>query len=130
MQTHLKAHVTTRDEILFATERLLQQSRLHDITVADIIWEADVSRATFYSYFTSKHEVVANLLGNVMSEMYTVLNYSVLSSNSLRSRDSIRQLLTASIKLWSNHRAVLHANNKNLRELLFLSSHIRFIYCI
>ena len=32
--------------------------------------------------------------------------------------------------LFFSYRAVLHADNKTMRELLLLSSHIRFIYCI
>src|SRR4051794_20816602 len=56
--------------IFAATERLLATVPLHDVTVADIIREAGVSRATFYFYFSSKFAVVAALLASVMNEIF------------------------------------------------------------
>ena len=46
---------------------------LHDISVADIIEQAKVARATFYFYFSSKYAVVAGLLVQIMDEIYDVV---------------------------------------------------------
>ncbi len=48
--------------IFAATESLLQHTPLGDLAVADILREADVSRTTFYKYFTSKAMVVSAML--------------------------------------------------------------------
>src|SRR5436309_15254176 len=59
--------------IFAATERLLTEVPLHDISVADIIEQAKVARATFYFYFSSKYAVVAGLLVQIMDEIYDVV---------------------------------------------------------
>jgi AcrR family transcriptional regulator len=43
-----------------ALERLLTDRSIHDVTVNDIIDEADIARGTFYFWFTSKYDVVAH----------------------------------------------------------------------
>lgn len=57
-----------RAAILQATERLLQDHGLDELSVAQILTEAGVSRATFYFYFASKDDAFAALLKDVMSE--------------------------------------------------------------
>ncbi|WP_264990711.1 helix-turn-helix domain-containing protein, partial [Mycobacterium kiyosense] len=42
------------ESIFAATARLLAQQSFNDISVAQILTEAGVSRATFYFYFASK----------------------------------------------------------------------------
>src|SRR6266498_1558606 len=55
--------------ILSATERLLADRRLSELTVVDVIEEAGVSRAAFYMYFESKHAAVAALADVVIEEI-------------------------------------------------------------
>jgi AcrR family transcriptional regulator len=57
-----------RRAILEATERLLQEETLDDLTVAQILEEADVSRATFYFYFAGKDDAFIALLTEVMGD--------------------------------------------------------------
>ena len=52
----------TEQAIFAATEELLEQVPLQDLSVAQIIERAGVSRATFYFYFSSKYAVVTGLL--------------------------------------------------------------------
>ena len=52
----------TRGQIFEATESLLADVPLHDLSVAQIIERAGVSRATFYFYCSSKFAVVEGLL--------------------------------------------------------------------
>lgn len=56
--------------IFDATERLLARTTIHQLTVADILGEASVSRTTFYAYFASKTGVVTALLGRVADEAF------------------------------------------------------------
>jgi TetR/AcrR family transcriptional regulator, ethionamide resistance regulator len=48
--------------ILAATRRLLGERRFGELSVADILAAAGVSRASFYFYFASKHAVLAELV--------------------------------------------------------------------
>src|SRR2546429_1355263 len=58
-----------RDALLAAAERLLAERPLDELTVADILREAGVSRASFYFYFASKHDVVVALAERVIDEV-------------------------------------------------------------
>ncbi|MGH2891975.1 MAG: TetR/AcrR family transcriptional regulator [Solirubrobacteraceae bacterium] len=55
--------------ILDATEQLLRERPLHQLSVADIIDAAGVSRTSFYAYFASKTAVIAECLREVMDEV-------------------------------------------------------------
>jgi TetR/AcrR family transcriptional regulator, ethionamide resistance regulator len=46
--------VPAAESIYAATARLLERESFNDISVAQILTEANVSRATFYFYFASK----------------------------------------------------------------------------
>ena len=63
--TQPRAHTA----ILEATERLLRERPLSQLSVADIIEAAGVSRTSFYAYFTSKTAVIAEALREVMDEV-------------------------------------------------------------
>ena len=58
-----------RDQLLAAAERVLEETPLHDVSVARIYEEAGVSRATFYSYFASKYEILVALHGSVIERL-------------------------------------------------------------
>ncbi len=51
-----------RESILAATARLLEQQRFDDLSVARVLEAAGVSRGSFYFYFDSKHDVLAELV--------------------------------------------------------------------
>jgi AcrR family transcriptional regulator len=53
------ANAELRQAILAATEGLLRERRLEDLTVVDMIEAAGCSRPSFYMYFESKHAAVA-----------------------------------------------------------------------
>jgi TetR/AcrR family transcriptional regulator, ethionamide resistance regulator len=55
--------------ILDATEQLLRARPLHELSVADIIEAAGVSRTSFYAYFASKTAVIAECLRQVMDQV-------------------------------------------------------------
>jgi TetR/AcrR family transcriptional regulator, ethionamide resistance regulator len=58
-----------RDAIVAATERLLAEQRLSQLSVADIIAAAGISRTSFYAYFGSKTAVVAEALRRVTDQV-------------------------------------------------------------
>ena len=60
MTTAHRAHV--RDELLQAAEKLFSSVGYVNVTHADIAFEADIGRTTFYEYFTSKEDVLVQLV--------------------------------------------------------------------
>src|SRR3954451_22752217 len=56
--------------IFAATEALLGETTLQDLTVAQIIGRAGISRANFYHYFGSKFDVLAALVARLLDEAY------------------------------------------------------------
>src|SRR5689334_21438809 len=63
----------TEQAIFAAMERLLERTPAHEISVAQVLEEAGISRATFYFYFSSKFAVLAGLLALVMEEINQVV---------------------------------------------------------
>jgi AcrR family transcriptional regulator len=95
--------------IFAATERLLEQVPVHELSVAQIIAEAGISRATFYFYFSSKFAVITGLLANVMNEIYGTVRPFVERAEDVPPREALRQSLEASTAVWAQHRSVLRA---------------------
>jgi TetR/AcrR family transcriptional regulator, ethionamide resistance regulator len=60
---------SARDAILTATEHLLGERRLSELSVSDIISAAGISRTSFYAYFGSKTAVVAEALRRVTDQV-------------------------------------------------------------
>lgn len=52
-----------------ATEQLLKERALNQLSVADIVDAAGVSRTSFYAYFPSKTAVIAECLRQVMDQV-------------------------------------------------------------
>lgn len=92
-----------------ATEQLLAEVPLHDLSVADIIGAAGISRATFYFYFSSKYAVVSGLLARVMGEMYEVVQPFMQRPAEVEPQAALRDSLSAAITLWASHRPALRA---------------------
>jgi AcrR family transcriptional regulator len=108
-------HGTTDAEttIFAATERLLSEVPLHDISVADIINEAQISRATFYFYFSSKYAVVTGLLARVMEEIYELVRPFVEREQDETAEEALRRSLETTLKVWADHRAALRATHEH-----------------
>jgi TetR/AcrR family transcriptional regulator, ethionamide resistance regulator len=108
--------------ILAAAERLLAELPLHELSVAQIIEEAAISRATFYFYFSSKFAVLTALVAKVMDEMLDVSRGFSVSSG-MEPAEVFRRRVEAATVVWTAHRAVLRATVENwnafpeLREL-------------
>ena len=103
----------TRTAILDATERLLAETPLHELTVAEIMEAAEVSRGTFYSYFSSKFEASAALLERTMAEAFDVMRAAIDAVDRPPTQEELRNYLVGSTRLWHEHRAVLRATHEN-----------------
>jgi AcrR family transcriptional regulator len=108
--------------ILDAAERLLADVPLHELSVAQIIKEAGISRATFYFYFSSKFAVLTALVARVLDELLDAsLAHPITSGR--EPADLLERRVEAATTVWADHRAVLRATVENwnafpeLREL-------------
>jgi AcrR family transcriptional regulator len=121
-----RPHAGTSDTelaIFEATERLLADVPLHELSVAQIINAAELSRATFYFYFSSKYAVVTGLLARVMDEIFEIVQPFVRRDEDTSPNVALRSSLEGAIALWRSHRPALHAVHEHwnttpeLREL-------------
>lgn len=109
--------------IFDATERLLAGVPLHDLSVAQIISDAGISRATFYFYFSSKFAVLGGLLARISDEIFQVVQPFVRRQESVAPEQALRDSLAEAVELWQRHRPALRAIhehwnvNDQLRDL-------------
>ena len=103
--------VGAAEAVFAATARLLERESFTDVSVAQILAEASVSRTTFYFYFSSKFTVLAGLLGRAMDDIFeTVQPFLARPAGEgpeLALERSIRQVT----RVWRRHRLVLRAVN-------------------
>jgi len=99
--------------IFAATERLLADTPLHDLSVAQILREAGMSRATFYFYFSSKFAVVAGLLASVMQEIFESVTPFVNRDPDDDPETALRKSLDQATTVWSEHRYILRATSQH-----------------
>jgi TetR/AcrR family transcriptional regulator, ethionamide resistance regulator len=100
-----------RAAILEAAERVLERTPVHELSVAQIIGEAGVARATFYAYFESKYEVIAALMDSVMVQMYDLLLPFAERAPDVPPRAALTEVLTESARLWHRHAVVFRATH-------------------
>jgi AcrR family transcriptional regulator len=98
-----------RTMIIAATERLLEQRRLEEITVLDVIEEARVSRASFYIYFESKYAPVAALAEELADQLYDVHWAPFFSGTESPTLANHRDHWRDTVAVWGEHQAVLVA---------------------
>ncbi|MCW3039151.1 MAG: putative TetR family transcriptional regulator [Solirubrobacterales bacterium] len=98
--------------IFAATERLLEDSPLHELSVAKIITEAGLSRASFYHYFSSKFEVVAALMARIWDDIFSE-THTRLEADWDDPGAALRTSLATGMERWTEHRSVIHAVLEN-----------------
>jgi AcrR family transcriptional regulator len=110
--------------ILAATERLLHERPLNQLSVADIIEAAGISRTSFYAYFNSKTAVIAECLRRVMDQV--VVAVAPMHARSVGDRrTAIRVSLQQWVAVCKVHGALLRAvseewpHDEELRRLWF-----------
>ena len=100
---------TSAEQAVFdATESLLADTSLQDLTVAQILPVAGLSRANFYHYFASKHDVLVALVARIFDQSYG----DDAPWSSTPGRDRARQMgssLASTLEMWSKHGAVIGA---------------------
>lgn len=104
-----------RDAILDATERLLAERRFDELSVADIVGVARVSRASFYFYFESKYAVLEDLVRRAVERARAVAEPWVEGEAAPPER-ALHHGTGEGARLWREHAPVLRAIVENWRS--------------
>lgn len=102
-----------REEILAATASLLANEQFADLTVGDILSAAGVSRGTFYFYFDSKHDVLAELVRRAVAQGHDAA--SPWLANPPDKVAALRTGTAAGAQLWLANAPILRAIVENWR---------------
>lgn len=100
------------EAIFAATRELLRDASFTDLTVADILRRASISRTTFYRNFTSKHAVVSGLLGLVEAEFLDVMR-PWFRRDAEVPEVALRASLAAVAATWGEHRPTMRASSEH-----------------
>ncbi len=114
-----RGHAGTSDTevaIFAATERLLAETPFHELSVAQIIAAAEISRATFYFYFSSKFAVLAGLVAQTTDEVFDQIQPFVNRAEGVRPIDAMRESLAGTITLWRRHWPAQRAVHEHWNE--------------
>lgn len=94
--------------ILDATEQLLAHQRFDELSVANILSAAQVSRASFYFYFESKYMVLGELVRRVVQQAQAAAGPWV-EEDTRPPEHTLRQGTSQGLQLWIKHAPVLRA---------------------
>jgi AcrR family transcriptional regulator len=97
-----------QESIIAATERLLRERPLNELTVGQIIDAAGISRTSFYANFTSKTSVIAECLRRVMDQV-TIAVEPFHSQSEFDPEAAIRVSLERWLEVCTAHGALLRA---------------------
>lgn len=110
-----------RERLLTATAVLLAARRFDQLSVADILAEAGVSRASFYFYFPSRQAVLAELVRRAVAQGHEAATPWLTDDDD--SVAGLRHGITSGARLWRDNAGVLVAivdawgSDPELREL-------------
>jgi TetR/AcrR family transcriptional regulator, ethionamide resistance regulator len=123
-QARRRAHRPGRDDrdvrgvILDATRRLLDDHRFDELSVADILAAAQVSRGSFYFYFAGKHEVLADLVRRAVQHGNEAARpwLEGEGGGEDQRRSAVRHGISEGARLWRAEAPVLRAIVENWRS--------------
>ena len=94
----------TQECIEIALIQLLEQKEMEKISISEIVKKAGVSRTAFYSHYTSKEDVLKNILGTA------IVQIDSLAVGDLRSEQYWESLFTEIGKIAKPFRLLLKAD--------------------
>ncbi|MGQ0624014.1 MAG: TetR family transcriptional regulator [Sporichthyaceae bacterium] len=104
-------------DLFAATERLLEVTTARELSVAQMIEEAGISRGTFYHYFSSKWEVINSVAAIAMAEIYERVLQFVQDDAAVSRQEALRRSVAEGCAAWASNRAVLRAIYEHWREV-------------
>jgi len=101
----------TRERLLEATEALLEERSLRDISVVEIARSVDTSPATFYQYFKDVPDATLQLAEQAGTEIPPLVAMIEAPWGGRKGFETARDLVAGFIDHWDAHRAVLRIRN-------------------
>jgi AcrR family transcriptional regulator len=86
--------------LLAAGARQFANRGIGPVSVAELIAEADVSRATFYEFFSSKY----SLLEGILNPVFEVATRAIRALGSRPPEEAVDGLIDVYLSLWASHR--------------------------
>lgn len=105
-----------RQVILATTRRLLDDRRLDEIAVADILEAAGISRGSFYFYFDGKQDVLAALVREAVAEGHVAARPWLRHDDEDERHATVRHGISEGARLWREQAPVLRAIVENWRS--------------
>jgi AcrR family transcriptional regulator len=102
-----------RETILSATANLLATRGFGDLSVQDILTAAGISRGSFYFYFDSKHDVLAELVRRAVASGHDAAEPWLTDPTDKVA--ALRAGITAGARLWRANGPILKAIVENWR---------------
>ncbi|MFJ7972556.1 TetR/AcrR family transcriptional regulator [Psychrobacillus sp. NPDC096389] len=114
---------TKKRNVLVAAQKLFIEKGFRSTTVNDIIEEANVSKGTFYNYFSSKNECIIAILENARQE--TVIKRREIHAkqnssdiNVLSKQMSVRFIVFQEHNLFPLFASIINSQDVDLRDLI------------
>lgn len=101
----------TRQRLLEATARLLDERGLRDLAVVEIARKVETSPATFYQYFGDVTEAVLQLAKQAGEEVPALVEQIAASWAGRKGFETARAVVEGFIDHWDAHHAVLRIRN-------------------
>ncbi len=94
-------------EIIAAAESFLREQPFRELTVDEVMKRTDLSRPSFYVYFTDRHQLVLKVVEHLGSELFTMSDRWL--SGSGEGPDLARQALDGIVAVYVEHGPVMRA---------------------
>ncbi len=96
------------EAICAAAERLMEERPFTQLSVADVLTEAAVSRASFYFYFASKYALLERLAERVTGSVFGTTR-AWFDADDGDPRAQLREAVGGAFDTWSQHGPVIRA---------------------
>jgi TetR/AcrR family transcriptional regulator, ethionamide resistance regulator len=105
---HIERRELNARRLLPAIERLLEHRSYSELSVDEMVAEADISRSTFYNYFEDKGDLLQALTGDVMTAITDATRvWWMLAPRA--SKDDLRLAIAHLFEIYSPHGALMRA---------------------
>jgi len=95
-----RRRIRMREALLVAGAKQFAAHGINTVSVEDLLAEADISRATFYGFFTSKY----NLLEELLNPIFEKGIREICALEECSPRDALQGVYRVYIDLWRTHR--------------------------
>jgi AcrR family transcriptional regulator len=110
---HIERRELNTRRLLPAVERLLEHATYPELSVDEMVAEADISRSTFYNYFEDKGDLLRALTGDVMGTITDATRvWWMLSPGA--SKQDLRAAVGHLFEVYSPHATLMRAVSESI----------------